>query len=263
MDFVRTELSEAWDRLDGSSSASVVAADVIAWLPSEHPETGGTARPPGLPIDPGTALRAAQKAKAGRTRHDDMLKRSRRSLPPRVHAKTNRATLHEDDRVMPVLADRRGGQAEYVTRFHLSHHRLEAERGEMMAFIDDDVAVVGDEIEHCAFVVQALQNGDIDFAAGFLLPAADNADLFRVEVEKHREPLAPLIEQLAAMHEHERVHAAARDQVCANDGLPKRGRRREHAIIVREECFRCLDLLGSKSAAKRDVEGFACEALIL
>lgn len=97
----------------------------------------------------------------GRTWHDDMIERPRRRLPPSIHAEADWAALHEDDRMMPVLPHRRRREAEDVARFHLPHHRLEAERGKMMAFIHDDVAVVGDEIAHGIFADHALEDCDI------------------------------------------------------------------------------------------------------
>ena len=60
-----------------------------------------------------------------------------------AHAEPNRATLHVDDRMMPVLPRRRGGQTDKVFGLHLPHHLFERESGYVVAFIHDHLAVYG------------------------------------------------------------------------------------------------------------------------
>ena len=69
---------------------------------------------------------------------------------------------------------------------------------------------------------------------GLLSPAADAADGLRGQVEERREPLDPLVQQLPAMDEHQRVDAAAGDQPGGDHGLAERRRGGQHAGVVRQ-----------------------------
>ena len=63
---------------------------------------------------------------------------------------TDRTALHEDDRVMAVLPRHRRGQPQHVAGLGRPRDGFEAHGGEVMAFIDDDMAVIGDQIGHDA-----------------------------------------------------------------------------------------------------------------
>ena len=65
-------------------------------------------------------------------------------------------------------------------------------------------------------------------------PATDTTNRFRRQTEECRESLDPLIEQLAPVHENQRVHAALGNQPRGDDGLAKRRRRGENTGIVRQ-----------------------------
>ncbi len=65
-------------------------------------------------------------------------------LNARIDPMADRATLHEDDRMMSVFTDNGRGQTHDVPRFRPPSDKLEACRGQVMAFIDDQMAVVGD-----------------------------------------------------------------------------------------------------------------------
>ena len=64
----------------------------------------------------------------------------------RIYPMTNGTALHEDDRMVTILAGDGRGQAENVPRLCPARHELEARRGQMMAFIDDQMAVVRHEV---------------------------------------------------------------------------------------------------------------------
>ena len=81
----------------------------------------------------------------------------------------------------------------------------------MVALVDDHLAVVSDEIGDHALLVKRLDDGDIDRPSGPRPSAADQTDLRGRHVEEGREALAPLIHELAAMHEHEGADAASGD----------------------------------------------------
>ena len=63
----------------------------------------------------------------------------------------------------------------------------------------------------------------------------------------NRQPLPPLLLQLATMDEHERIHAAFGDQPCGDDGLSERGRGRQDAGVVREHVLGRLRCSGYNS----------------
>ena len=164
---------------------------------------------------------AGRNLKEGGARDDPVGERALRCLLEGIHAMPDGAALHEDDRMMTVFADRRGSEAEQVAGFHLTQDLLETERGEVMAFVHDEVAVVGHAVEHGAFAVQALDDGDVHSSRELVLAAAEMADVARINVEEHGEPFAPLVQQLPAMHEHERIDTAGGDHLCGDDGLAK------------------------------------------
>ena len=79
-----------------------------------------------------------------------------------IDAMTDRAALHEDDRVVAVLPRHRRRQAEHVSGLGLPRDGFEAHGGEVMAFVDDNMAVIGDQIGDDTLPNQALHKGDID-----------------------------------------------------------------------------------------------------
>ena len=87
----------------------------------------------------------------GRLHERVVLERSGGRLCPGVDAMPDRPALHEDDRVMAVLARDGRGQPEDEPRLRLAGHLLEAVRREVVALVDDQVAVVGDAVVDDAF----------------------------------------------------------------------------------------------------------------
>ena len=136
------------------------------------------------------------------------------------------------------------------SRLGLARHLLEAVRRQVMAFVDDHVAVVGDAIIDDTLPDEALNDGDVEQPGRSASPAADSTDRLRGHAEERREPLDPLVEQLPPMHEHERVDAALGDEPGGDDGLAERGRGGQHAGLVRQHrvCRRLL--LGPELALK-------------
>lgn len=128
-----------------------------------------------------------------------MPERALGGLPFRIDAESHRAALHEDDRVMPVLAGYGRRQAEDVFRLAAPGHRLEADRRQMVAFVDDQMAVLADDVIDLALAGQTLDDRNVDNAGGFAFAAADLADGLGREIEKGGEPGNPLVEKLPAM----------------------------------------------------------------
>ena len=63
-----------------------------------------------------------------------------------------------------------------------------------MTLVNDDVAVVGDEIVHDALLDEALYEGDINETGRSLAAARHTADRLRRNAEERRQSLDPLIE---------------------------------------------------------------------
>ena len=81
-----------------------------------------------------------------------------------------------EDRVVTIATMRCRCQAQDVPGFHLGHHALEGHGGNVVAFVDDDVAVRPDDVVHAAFADQALDHGDIDRPGDPAFASADAAD---------------------------------------------------------------------------------------
>src|ERR1700730_8544370 len=161
-----------------------------------------------------------------------------------VDAMTNRAALHEDYRMVAVLPRHRRRQAEHVSGLGFPRDGLKAYGREMMAFIDDNMAVISDQIGDDALPNQAPHEGDIDGACRLLLPAVYDADFVRCDVQKGLEARHPLVEELPAMDEDQRVPIPHRDHFRSDDGLAESCGRCKHPDLVLEKPGCSLILLG-------------------
>src|SRR6185437_10296444 len=90
----------------------------------------------------------------------------------------HRPALHEDDRMMTILARNRCRQASDKLCRGAASDLLEAGGGKVMAFIDNHMAVLLDKIIDDSLAHQALDDGDINDSGRFLLAAADSANAF-------------------------------------------------------------------------------------
>ncbi|MFZ0502049.1 MAG: hypothetical protein WAM52_23210 [Steroidobacteraceae bacterium] len=79
-----------------------------------------------------------------------MFEWSSRCLCARVDAISNRAALHEDDRVMAILARYGGRETHREPRLGPTSDQLEAARRQVVTFIDNELAVISDAIVHHA-----------------------------------------------------------------------------------------------------------------
>ena len=87
-----------------------------------------------------------------------------------------RTALHVNDGMVSIFALRGRRQAEDVLRLYLLHHLLKRECRQMVAFINNDLPVLGDEVFDSLFAVGALDDGDIHGATTFAFPAPHLAD---------------------------------------------------------------------------------------
>jgi len=96
----------------------------------------------------------------------------------------NRPALHEDDQMVTIFAGHRRGQSEDIARFRPARHKLKTRRRKMMALIDNQMAVVRYHVGYFASAHEALDQRDINDAGRLATSAADNTDVFRIDVEE-------------------------------------------------------------------------------
>src|ERR1700722_670734 len=104
-----------------------------------------------------------------------------------------------------------------------------------MAFVYDDMPIVGDQIGDNTVMDQALHERDIDSPGRFLPPTVDDTDLVRGDVEKGLKARHPLVEKLTAMDKDQRAPAPCRDHAGGDNGLAERRGRREDSDFVPEK----------------------------
>src|SRR5947209_2585105 len=91
----------------------------------------------------------------------------------------NRSALHGDDLLQPVAAVGGGGEAEEVSDGRSPNGGLERERGQVVALVDHDQAVLAEERFELVDRLQALDHRQIDDASQLAPAAAFLADLLR------------------------------------------------------------------------------------
>src|SRR6266851_264225 len=166
------------------------------------------------------------------------------SLRTRIYAMSNGAALHEDDRMVPILACHGRGQPNDIARLCPPGDEFKTRRRNMMTLVDDQMAIVRHQVGYFALTHEALDQRDI-YNAGRLPPSAsDDADFLRIDIEKCPQPLHPLGGQLATMDENERIAPTLCNEGGSHNRLAEGRRRREHAMVMRQEGVECLYLWG-------------------
>src|SRR5271165_2732763 len=124
-----------------------------------------------------------------------------------------------------------------------------------MAFIDNNMAVIGDEIRHNAPPNQTLHKRNVDDARRFLLPAIDDPEFVRRDIQKRLESRYPLLEKLPAVDENQGGPSPRGDHICGNNGLSKRRGRREYPGFVLQKGGGRLTLFSRQFAEKPCLKG--------
>jgi hypothetical protein len=88
----------------------------------------------------------------------------------------NWAALHEDDRMVTVLACDGCRQADDESGFSLACHLFETVRRQMVAFVDYHMAVLGDTVIDYALPDETLNDGDVNPSGRSISSAADPTD---------------------------------------------------------------------------------------
>ena len=95
---------------------------------------------------------------------------------PGIDPVTNRPALHEDDRMMAILAADGRGQARDIPGLRPADDLLEALGGQVMAFVNNQMSIVSDDVIHDVLSYQALDDRHIQQSGRLPSSAADPAD---------------------------------------------------------------------------------------
>ena len=175
----------------------------------------------------------------------------------------DRATLHEERRVLAILSRHGGRQPGDVACLGPVGDLREAGRRDVVAFVHHHVTVVRDAVVHLPVPDQALDRGDVDPALELLATATQATDLAFRDIEKLAQPVGPLHHELLAVHENQGIDAAPGDQPGGDDRLSECGRRRQDAGVVGQHGGGRHLLLGAKLAVKGHRNGRPQVALII
>ena len=87
---------------------------------------------------------------------------------------------------MAVSSPRGRGQPGDIAGSHLAHDPLERHRRDVVALIDDHVAIGRHDVVHHVLADEALDHGNIQPPVRFPLAGTDLADLLGFQVEEER-----------------------------------------------------------------------------
>jgi hypothetical protein len=147
-----------------------------------------------LKLDTFVGIRIPPRLEGCRLNQHEVLERPRRRLCAGTYLMPNWAALHEDNRMVTVLACDGGRQADDEWGFSLPCNLLETVRRQVVALVDDHMAVLGDPLIDYALADETLDYGDVNPSSRSSSSSAESSDRFRRDVEKRRQPLDPLIE---------------------------------------------------------------------
>ena len=115
-----------------------------------------------------------------------MRKRACGRLGLGIDPMTNRPALHEDDRMVAILAGDGRGQARDKLRLRPADDLLETLSGQVVAFVNDEMSIVSHQVTHHVLAHQALDDRHVQRTRRLFSPAADSADGFGRQTQKRR-----------------------------------------------------------------------------
>ena len=164
---------------------------------------------------------------------------------------------------MSVLSGGRGGHSQNVLCFDLAKNALECKSREMMAFVDDGVAVLGYKIMNYALVLQALDYSDVDRSGSLVLSSPELPNVVDGHSQKGRKALAPLVHQLTSMYENQRADTSPRNKAGSDHRLSKCGRSAKYSLIMSQQLSDRVVLFSSQFSVKRNIDVLSCSSFIL
>src|SRR6266404_2546503 len=100
--------------------------------------------------------------------------------------KTNRTALHINDRLVPIFSSRCSRQSQNIFYFDFAKDPFKGNRRKMVALIHNHVAIVGNEIFYCPFMLQTLNYSNIDQTGSFGFSSAELPDVPNRQSQKRR-----------------------------------------------------------------------------
>jgi hypothetical protein len=97
---------------------------------------------------------------------------------------THRSALHEDNRMVSILAGHGRGQSQDIPRLGAPRDLFEAKSGQMMTFIHDEMTVARDLIRHLRLADETLYQSNVDSSRGLTATAADGTDVIETDRQK-------------------------------------------------------------------------------
>src|SRR6266853_2712424 len=113
-----------------------------------------------------------------------MSERTQRRRLFRIDLISDGTALHENDRMMSVLACSSRRKTKNVFAFERAGDGFETDRRKMVTFVDDQMNIIRNDIIHRPLFDEALDQSHVDDTGRFALAATDHAYLSRRNVEK-------------------------------------------------------------------------------
>src|SRR5262249_46921802 len=129
-----------------------------------------------LKFDTFVRIRVLDRLEGGRLNQHEMFERSRRRLHASIHLMSDRTALHEDDRMVTVLARDGCRQADCESGFGPAYYLLKAVRRQVMALVDNHMAVLGDAVIGHALSDETLKYADVDVSSRATPTTSDSTD---------------------------------------------------------------------------------------
>src|SRR3974377_2195732 len=105
-----------------------------------------------------------------------------------------------------------------------------------MALIDDYLPIFGYNVIHRALAIQALEKRDVDRASRLPATRADLADIFQRKIQKNRKTFPPLVEELSAMYQNQRVGLSCCNHPGCKHSLSEGRAGGEHSGFMTQKC---------------------------
>jgi len=164
--------------------------------------------------------------------------------------------------MMAVFAGDRRRQPKNKARLSPSGNQFKADRGQVMALVNDEVPVIANNIVNFSFSDQALDEGHIHDPGRPAFAAANSADLGPRQIEESGQALDPLIHELTPMNEHECNNTTLSNHTHADDGLTESSRGSKNTSVVFEQRFERAFLVLAQRTSESHVDSATCLALV-
>ena len=113
-----------------------------------------------------------------------VIKRAFICLVTIIHPVTHRAALHKNYRLVSIFARHSRRQTSYIFGLGLAHHLFKADRRNVVAFVNNQVTVIANQVTDNPFLAQALDHGYIEISVRFVPTTAKLTNVFRVSYQE-------------------------------------------------------------------------------